>query len=46
MTFKFSADILTLDTDNHRKMKMSNQHNSHGEQAEQDDQQNGLDMKF
>ena len=45
MTFKFNLDILTLHTDNHMK-QMGNQHNSHTEQAEQDDQQNGSDMKF
>ena len=38
-------DILTLDTDNHME-QMGNQHNNHAEQAEQDDQKNGLDMKF
>ena len=40
---QIQPDILTLDTDNHLKMKMCNQHNSH---AEQDDQQNSLYMKF
>ena len=45
MTFKFNPDILTLGTDNHMKMRMCNQHNSHAEQAEQDNQQNGLELK-
>ena len=32
-TFKFNPDISTRETDNHMKMKMYNQHNSHVEQA-------------
>ena len=34
-----------LDTDNHMKMKMYNQHNIHAELAEQDEQWKGLEMK-